>query len=418
MEDLFKQFRENLESRPEPPFEERDWQDMQARLERDGNKRPAAFGLWWFALPIALLLSGGNIFFFWQWKAAERKIVQVEIRHDTIYHTRIIHTSDTVFSTRVLRERVLDYQASFAVPGMALPTKTVFEPSPQSEIRTVKSPQILQQYPDDGQSAQAGWANLPPNGEKVEIERPKVLNTTILPIETIQALRYKHRYQKRPDSIVFIPAKRQKKALLTRIYEARPRGFQLGVSGGWVYPMGKNLDYQSGSSASVQAAVEFSPRIRLWADVIYSKTYFLTDRMGNDLGVPVVEPPSDEYVFSRAEVPQPLWQYSAGLQYLFRPTKRLKPFVGLGYGAVSLLSYDVTYEFKHLGLGVEWDYDRTENGKGLMANFGLFHAGLEYQFSKKWNAQIRANYRAEFGKTSSLKPPDVLGIGGALNYRF
>jgi len=418
MEDLFKQFRENLENRPEPAFEERDWQDMQARLERDGNKRPVVFGSWWFALPFALLLSGGNIFFFWQWKAAERKIVQIEIRHDTIFHTRVIHTSDTVFRTRVLRERVLDYQASIADPGMALPTKTGYESSQPSETGTAQSPPILRQYPDDVRSAQDGWANLPPNGEKIENGRPKVLNTTILPIETIQALRFKHRYQKRAESIVFIPAKRQKKALLTRIYEARPISFQLGVSGGWVYPVGKSLDYQSGSSAAVQAAVEFSHRIRLWADVSYSKTYFLTDRMGNDLGVPVVEPPSDEYVFSRAEVPQPLWQYSAGLQYLFRPTQRLKPFVGLGYGMVSLLSYDVTYEFKHPGLGVEWDYDKTENGQGLMANFGLLHAGLEYQVSKKWNAQIRANYRAEFGKTSSLKPPDVLGIGGALNYRF
>ena len=36
MDDLFKQFRDNLESRPDPAFEERDWKDMQAASNATG----------------------------------------------------------------------------------------------------------------------------------------------------------------------------------------------------------------------------------------------------------------------------------------------------------------------------------------------------------------------------------------------
>jgi len=64
MEDFLKQFRDNLERRPEPVFEEHDWQDMQSRLESD-RATPKAWVWWWMAVPFMFLLTGSNAFFFW-----------------------------------------------------------------------------------------------------------------------------------------------------------------------------------------------------------------------------------------------------------------------------------------------------------------------------------------------------------------
>lgn len=111
MEDMFKQFRDNLENRPEPAFEARDWHDMQARL--DQNRHPVAFTWWWVALPFLLLLTGSNAFFIWQWKKAKQQVSTLEIRRDTVFHTRVVYTTDTIYRTRVVRERVTEYQTTY-----------------------------------------------------------------------------------------------------------------------------------------------------------------------------------------------------------------------------------------------------------------------------------------------------------------
>ena len=55
MDDFFKQFRENLENRPEPVAEERETgRDMDRRLDQLATK--AGSPAWWWALPFLVLL--------------------------------------------------------------------------------------------------------------------------------------------------------------------------------------------------------------------------------------------------------------------------------------------------------------------------------------------------------------------------
>ncbi|MFN0034778.1 MAG: outer membrane beta-barrel protein [Saprospiraceae bacterium] len=440
MEDFFKQFRENLESRPEPAFEERDWKDMQARLERDGGKRPAAFAWGWLALPFVLLLTGSNAFFFWQWKKAEQRVSTLEIRRDTVFHTRVVHTADTIYRTRVLRERVVEYQTSYVQSGPGLlgkgrglgesgkggilvenrqgqaGDKNVDAGKDSSEGQNLEAEKAFSGI-QNGESGNDDLKNIPPKGEKTMEGERLALNTSPLPLGEIQPVQYRRPRLQLTDCEVLIPAKKHQRSFSEHLYAARPKDFQVGVSGGLAYPFGNGVDFKSGYSVGLRTAVEFSPRLRLWADAAYFKTLFLTDRMGDDIGVPIVGPPSAEYLFLQAEVPQPFFQYSVGMQYLFRSKHRLKPFVGLGLGAISLLPYDVIYEFENTTLGVEWDLDQTIHRQGLITNFLVLPLGLEYGFSKHWNAQVQATYRYNW-KGTGAQSPNMLGIQGGLNYRF
>ncbi len=444
MEDFFKQFRDNLEQRPEPKFEARDWQDMQARLERDGPKRPAAFAWWWMAVPFMLLLTGSNAFFFWQWKKTEQQVSSLELRHDTVFHTRVVYTTDTIFRTRVIRERVVEYQTTYA-PGRTdllaganeLGVSKKWKSLNYNKLAVVENTSAGQKGKVDPQhvtaqdlgtaknytatqnqkSGNGDLTTIPTNGERTVEDQPTEQNITPLPIAGIHEVKLPEKTLDLTYCNASIPARKYKKSFADHLYTARPKGYQVGISSGLAYPFGRGVDFKSGYSIGARGALEFSPNLRLWVDAAYFKTLFLTDRMDDGRGVPPVAPPSTDYVFLQAEVPQPFVQYAAGMQYLFRSKHRLKPFVGLGLGAISLLTYDVVYEFQNPTLGTEWNLDVPIHQKGLISNFLLLPVGLEYGFSKHWNAQMQATYRYNW-KETGVRSPNMLGIQGGLNYRF
>src|SRR5262245_18424900 len=104
MEDFLRRFRENLERRPEPAFEERDWEDLHGRLDRHGKKRRPAAAWWWVVLPFLLLSSGPTAFFYHKMKEARRQIDAMAMKRDTVFLTRTISRADTIYRTRILRE--------------------------------------------------------------------------------------------------------------------------------------------------------------------------------------------------------------------------------------------------------------------------------------------------------------------------
>lgn len=405
MEDFFKQFRDKLENRPEPKLEERDWQDMQARLERDGPKRPAALAWWWMVVPFMLLLTGSNAFFFWQWKKTEQRVSSLELRHDTVFHTRVVYTTDTIFRTRVIRERVVEYQTANASRRYNLfaGVNEIQNSASGKDIATIQNQKL----------GNEDLTNRPVGVSGVGIKQ----DLTPLPIEGMQSVKFPRKNLSLPYFSATIPARKHKKSFSDHLYSLHPKGYQLGVSSGLAHPYGHGVDFKSGYSIGLHGALEFSPNLRLWIDAAYFKTQFLTDRMGNDIGVPQEAPPSTDYIFLQAEVPQPFVQYAAGMQYLFRTKHRLKPFVGLGLGAISLLTYDVVYEFKNPTLGIEWNLDVPIHQRGLISNFLVLPVGMEYGFSKHWTAQIQANYRYNW-KETRVSAPNMLGLQAGLNYRF
>ena len=413
MEDFFKQFRQNLEHRPEPGFEEQDWQDLQKRLDRK-DKKPPPLLIWWLGLPLMLLI-GANIWLFQAMQKASRQTAALEIRRDTIVQTRVVYITDTIYRTRVLRERIVEYlparSAKRTEPVAGRPAGPLAEPR-----FSVDHPPEKRDLPIARQEAGRDSILLPivlKNEQVAESQHmEKKMDRLYLPDHYLAG-----RSPASPLRAILIPATKQKKTIRHHLYTMRPKGFQAGITGGWAYPFSKDLHQQRGSSVGVQAAVAFSPSLELWADALYFNLRYETNRMGDDIGVPTVAPPSDDLTFIKAELPQPSLQYSLGMSYLFRPGRPLRPCIGLGYGVVSLLPYEIIYDFEDKALGIEWIYEKQVERSGLLTGFGLLRLGADYQLSRRWNAQLRATYRSHLYNIPS-QSPRLLGLQGGINYRF
>nr|MBP6827243.1 hypothetical protein [Saprospiraceae bacterium] len=126
MEDIFKQFRDNLERRPEPSFEEQDWQDLQKRLDRKRKKQAAGFAWQWLALPGFLLLLTTNMLLFLQLRQANQKIARLEMQQDTIVLTRLIYRTDTIYQIRVIREPSSEYIPALTSASSGHPERSPF----------------------------------------------------------------------------------------------------------------------------------------------------------------------------------------------------------------------------------------------------------------------------------------------------
>lgn len=421
MDDFFKQLKDNLENRAEPASEERDWQDLQKRLDQHEKKRPAGFAWWWWlALPLLLLLLGLNGAFFWELRKANQKIYTLEIQSDTIYKTQVIYQRDTIYKTRVIRETVIAYRT------IDLTSTTAYFGTKNGGLKTTdkekKNAIILKDITSES------------NG----------LNSITTPNVTSQSLDYSNykgiaenkmlltdfdKIRKLDYDSLTIPSrdlpkmsdepvvKKSKKTLPQHLYTLRPKAFQLGIHGGGTFPFSKEVKPIAGYSAGLQGIIEFSPSLQLWADATYVKTSFETDRIDATIGVPLVEPPSDDFTFLLAEVPQPSLQFSVGMQSFFNTKGKIQPFIGAGIGAVSLLPHEIIYEFKDQTLGIEWSIDKGVPRSETLANFWMARAGLAYKISEHLQGQFTGMYRGNW-KGTKAQFPQVLGIQAGLNYRF
>lgn len=395
MKDFFNQFRDNLERRAQPAFEEKHWQAFEQRLDREGEKRPAVFPWQWLAWPLLFLSLGANALLLTGLKKDFRPNTITQVKNDTVFSTQTIYKTDTVYRTRILRARHFEnwkFPESLTPQSssLAIPAKMPGVPA----IRRSENRELSESLP------------LP--------------SGTLSPLPNRPA----HALRRLPTAFVLqeIPTQpttlKQRKTIRHYLYALRPKGFRLSIAGGLVFPFMEGLRGQGGFSTGIEANIVFSPNLRMWTGVNYSGVRFAADRMDEAIGVPPVTPPSDDFVFEEAEALQPALEYGIGMQYFFNDSGRLKPFVGLGYGAVSLLSpYEVVYDFGNKPLGIEWSFEKNVGRNLFLTNLLLLRAGFEYEMSKNWHWQLRATYRTHFEKTG-FQSPDVLGIQAGLMRRF
>jgi hypothetical protein len=415
MEDFFKQFRRNLERRPAPVFEEQDWQEMEKRLDAQDKKRRPAIPVWW-AFPLLLLSLGVNLYFVREINDTRSSVSAPETSRDTIYLTKHLLKTDTIYKTRILHlnEQALFADLSSKIPENRPPADSNFKnnnkdfvKTPSTEEKPSLTKNALETVDNQIIITKEGIRTRPATNQSMPAPNdrpPGETNPSDLQTQAFE--------DTAAVKTADLPARKQKKSLHDYWNYLRPSDFQVGASGGWAAPWGSGLSWQSGPSAGVYAAIVFSPRIQLWADAQYLDLGFASDRMDAQSDVPPVEPPSKDFVFLKAEARQPSLQYAAGLTYSFYPGRKFNPFVGLGYGLVSRFSYEVVYEFANIGTGIEWNVDKPGSPRAFFSDYGLLTAGFDRRLSKYWNLQLRANYRRGFGEKSKTYMPNLIGLQG------
>lgn len=426
MDDFFKQFRDNLENRPDPAFEEKDWRSLERQLGRLSKKPPLAMA-WWWALPFLILLLGMNAFVLFEQRKMSEQFREMSGLRDTVYQTRVIYHTDTIYRAEVAREKVAGSSVSGA-PVVSF-TSTGWRPSTiaPSPFLTPGQPSAGVFLPDGAYTyasllgRHTGEKGQPsagaPDEQPANPPNPFYSSSAMAPLSAGSLSFILSDQAAGPEMPLEPVLAKRRKTLLQRVYPLRPKGLGLGINGGGAFPINPTLSRQAGGSGGLQMAVEFSPSIRMWVDASYFKIHIESSRMDEAIGVPVIEPPTDEFIFSKAEVPQPTLQFSAGMQYFFLNDSKWRPFAGLGVGAASLMAHDVIYEFKNPVTGEEWNFDGSVPGGTGQTGFVFFQGGLEYEFSRQWHGQLGASYRTHWNHTGSLSSR-ILGIRGGLLYKF
>ncbi len=392
MEDFFKQFQKQLEKRPAPSFEERDWQTLQQRLTQFHQKQSATFGWGWLALPLLLLLAGTNA--WWYYRTETTQPARQGIQPDTVFQTQVLYQTDTVYVTRMV-----------SAPGISMPG--IDSAIPKVSLRNQPPRSLLSDLPPTPFQPVGGQERQTAEAASQETKKQPIdkLSVVWLPPWDIQLPPVR---QIRED-IVF---PKRNKAFLTRILPLRLYDFQVGIAGGWAYWPGQYRSY--GPMVGVRAAVGFSPHLRLWTETSYLNTHLQVSEFDETIGIPAIAPPVDAFVFLKAEAPQPMLQYAIGLHYQFNLQSRLMPFAGIGYGLLKSLPYEIIYEFSNPVTGLEWQYEQQGEVQPLQPGFLLLQAGFDYPLGQHWYGQVQATHRTRWTKTSDR----LFGIQGGLQYRF
>ena len=411
IKNILNQLRQNLENRPEPAFEENDWMALQKRLDQHDKKTRSwvlPLPIWWL-LPTTLLLS--TAFLGFELHHANQKINAMTVQCDTLIRSHVVLETDTVYITKTVYQDRYVYLPSPPSNATALPVT-----QQQQKAGLLTETPVNQLLTDENAHQKEVL-----DAVKTSPEVPSLAKVSIAKLanQKLNLLRYPY-HKPSPLAISFEAAKPPKKTFEQQvnriIYQMQPKNFQLGAETGFIYPLSANIQKGSGFSTGIRATTAFSERLRLWGDASYTNLYFTSGIMDEAIGVPTIPAPGDNYSFEHATVTQPSLHYNLGLQYSFGHG-RLRPFVGLGVGATSLLPYIIKYEFQDQSGTDDITIDKEVHQSGYISGFIPIQAGFEGRISKRWYWQTVGMYRFSPFK-SGLKAPDVLGISGRLMYRF
>jgi hypothetical protein len=411
MDDKFyEQFKSNLENRPEPAYDGQLWRQLEKDLDREQDQKPKGIAWWWVAA-LLLPLLGSNLFVFCKFQETEKQLNNLIIKADTIFQTTHIYHTDTIYQTTEVTQKIIRY---LPTPQTAVVANNNFSSKARFKNPFTNQPLRSSTLLNDLIRPKTGLGL----NQQIKNSSSALLadrNIELLPYSLLELLSIESNNLKPNETKLEL--KNQKKTLVQKIYGMRPKGFALGLEGGLARPVGDSFNKSEGYTVGINAQIRFSPKLRMWANTAYINTNFESSKMGEDIGIPVVNPPSDDFEFDIADVGQPILQYSVGMQYLWNATKKWKPFVGVGYGAVSLLPYEITYDFENENAGFEWSFEETINQRTLVTDFLLLQVGLEYELNENWYCQLKTGFSTNL-KNSGIQSPQLVNLTTGLGYNF
>lgn len=407
MENFWKQFKDNLEERPEPAFDPKDWKAMEKKLDQQPSKPALAGWIRWIPAAILALLLLGNIYQFSRIQQALKQLEfspQKSVQFDTIIQTKVVYITDTIYQSRNATNP-LPHSKYAALANNFNPLNFQFSKTPISLLPT--------QNQTSHRLGQSFSLPIVPSTEPTNLPGQSIHNVLAeLPTWTSELLELKG--LKLPEPL---PVQEPTLSFRQKLHSLKPQKFHLGLNLGTIYPLSSDFNAEFGFSTGIEGVIPFGKRLQLWINGSFNLFSFESKQIDASLGIPPVEPPSPDFFFTEAVASKAFLQYSAGFRYLIPTKRKLMPFIGLGYGAVSLLPYEVEYEFINPTLQVDWKVDQTVNQDTPISRFAIFQAGVERSLSKYWNWQILVQYQTT-GQAQNALSPNLLSIQSGIQYKF
>lgn len=388
--DFDKIFKRTLEQAGGKPATEGGWAAMSERMNAARNKRMS----WVLPLLIALisLLGVSNAFWWYQWKLATGQLppasVQGIAKIDTIVKNTVVYHYDTVYRY-VTTVQTWSEQRNTNVLAVAPPHSTLkapitpnsLDPSPVEGVsaqnktshsagatatgQNPKTPTIGQQTNDNTTAnhpasapATAQTPKTPPIDQQANdgktapplftADTTEAQTPTHQPLPNNLAIKTpettKQAVQGNQDSIATLPVlpivKKKRSAIF---YMARPR---IGLATGWAQPVLEERQSSSTWQGGAIADVEIAPKLRVEATLLYQKTNlsaYKSSSLGNQVWIP--NPGSDFWLkYWEIENLRALI-YGIQFKYTLPFLKNAHPYLGLGARGISVLPFEVEYEF-------------------------------------------------------------------------
>ena len=423
MADFFDSIRDNLENHPEPEFNPADWDDMKNRIQGQ-SRRPLPL-FWWSTAALVLLLLGSNAWWYTRsFPEGEPVMIAGEVTYvyDTIVKKEIIYQTDTLIQYRN-RPATARTASNFATTQKALAFQREIlageyriKKSKRFFDQTYAADKLLHRTADALRSEQFNSASVPENLltilQENKLEEREFLNFLPTGLKLIENNNIVISENLNPSPSVAKEHYRRR-LLLETWRNIQPTGVIFGAEGGYVFPVGVGSEDRSGYTGGIKAGLTFSPALRMILAGNFQHLQYQSDDMGDEFGVPVISPPTDDLVFQQADVSQASLQLAVSLQYLFRAQKDFRPYVGVGFGAHSLLPAEIKYTFINpddLELIAEYDVER----QGWEAGDIHLQTGFEFRLSEYWHLPVGVNYIFN----PEADTPRALQLKAGINYHF
>jgi hypothetical protein len=198
----------------------------------------------------------------------------------------------------------------------------------------------------------------------------------------------------------------------------RPKYFKAGANFGWLYAKSPGLMHQGGFSCGAEGIIGLSRHWSLTAAYNAGQLHYKAHDPAAILGAPALPPPDYGHHLTEMDVTgQKVRQFDLGLRYTFSQLGKPRPFVGLGWGGMTVLPYTVEYETQYEPTGTIQKDTFMVSERTQIRNILRFGAGLEIPLSSRFDLTLEGFYLRQWKKPSSIAP-DLIGIRGGVNWLF
>ncbi|HRI62527.1 MAG TPA: outer membrane beta-barrel protein [Saprospiraceae bacterium] len=198
----------------------------------------------------------------------------------------------------------------------------------------------------------------------------------------------------------------------------RPKYFKVGASFGWLYAKSPGLMHEGGFSYGAEGIIGLSRHWSLTAEYNAGQVHYKAHDPAAILGAPALPPPDYGHHLTEMDVTgQKVRQFDLGLRYTFSKPGKPRPFLGLGWGGLTVLPYEVEYETQHEPTGTIQKDTFMVSERTHFQNILRFGAGLEIPLSPRFDLTLEGFYLRQWEKPSSIAP-DLMGIRGGVNWLF
>lgn len=442
-DDLFKKMLEN----PPPLRPEMEaLEDMNRRLDAAQTKHRN--GAWWWLLPLLFLpFLFGSIFFYFKYQTAQNSLdeINLQLRNqqlitstDTLTQRITIYQYDTIYN-RIYQDVIIkrnisktsallasngSYFAVSTLPNFGAPNLTT---NPAAAFNTFDKSSLQPSQLEllrDGKALSLSQIagildnNLPNNSSSVS--KNSFIN---LPLNNIASLAFlENRFNQEhplPESDHFLNLTAKSNVdRINPLWYLVPTGFQAGFN--WS-PLGiANLPGSNNKVKSIGflGDIEFTRNTRLQFGIEYLSAPLKAESATELSQFPTAIPDDPADLFSELYGDFTYLQVPLTLKYVFQPTNKWKPSIGVGIIARLPLKEQFRYEFVSAQNG---EYKQVQ-----VLNDGVFSLknvrgtiGLEYNFYKNYTIQAEGFYNYQFGETTN---PYVQfrygGLNMGLKYKF